>query len=53
VVHGFIRLGGEIVVGGFAQGCGERHGRFAWIYPCNGEGEVFQYVFTAFKRLKI
>jgi hypothetical protein len=53
VVHGCIRLGGEIVVGGFAQGFGERNGRFARIYPRNGEGEVFQYVFTVFKRLKI
>jgi hypothetical protein len=51
VVHGCIRLGGEIVVGGSVQP--PRHGHFAWIYPCNGEGEVFQYVFKVFKRLKI
>jgi hypothetical protein len=26
-----------------------RHGRFAWICPCNGEGEVFQYRFAPFQ----
>ena len=26
-----------------------RHGRFAWIYPCNGEGEAFHHEFTAFQ----
>ncbi|MGH9206948.1 MAG: hypothetical protein ACRD1G_10380 [Acidimicrobiales bacterium] len=30
-----------------------RQERFAWICPYSGEGEVFQYVLTAFEPLKI
>jgi hypothetical protein len=43
---GFFDAGGHVVQW-------PRHGRFAWICPCTGEGEAIQHEFTAFSRLKI